>query len=64
MPKAKTNKSAAKRIKMTASGRFKRNRPMKGHLKSTKSPKRRRHLRKAMMLDKSFEKIARRLLGH
>ena len=63
MPKFKTNKSVAKRVKVTASGRFKHSRASRGHLKSTKSSKRLRGLRKRKMLSKSFEKHARRLLG-
>ena len=63
MPKMKTNKSVAKRIKVTASGKLKIHRPLAGHLKSRKSPKRIRHLRKAVLLSKNFEKHARRLLG-
>ncbi len=64
MPKAKTNKSAAKRIKMTGTGKFKIRHPLRGHLKSTKSAKRIRRLRKGAMLNRAFENVARRLLGH
>jgi len=63
MPKQKTNKSVAKRVKVTASGRIKMSRPSRGHLKSSKSPGRRRGLRKRIMLDKKFEKAAKKLLG-
>jgi len=63
MPKMKTNKSVAKRIKVTARGKLMRNRPGAGHLKSVKSPKRRRRFRKAAPVPKAFAKQARRLLG-
>jgi large subunit ribosomal protein L35 len=63
MPKMKTNKSVAKRVKLTARGRLKHWRPMRGHLKSTKSSKRLRGLRKSMLIPKQFEKTAKRLLG-
>jgi large subunit ribosomal protein L35 len=63
MPKMKTNKSVAKRIKVTARGKLMRNRPGAGHLKSVKSPKRRRRSRTRVALPKGFAKQARRLLG-
>ena len=63
MPKMKTNKSVAKRIKITARGKMKRYRPMAGHLKSTKGAKRVRNLRKSRLLSKGFAKHAKRLMG-
>ena len=63
MPKLKTKKAVAKRIKITGTGKLMRRRPMKGHLKSSKSPKRIRNLRKSRPLSKSFTRSARRLLG-
>jgi large subunit ribosomal protein L35 len=63
MPKLKTNKSVAKRVKLTAKGKIKRRRPMRGHLKSRKSPNRIRGLRQSRLLNKSFEKAAKKLLG-
>ena len=50
-PKMKTNRAAAKRFKRTGSGRVKRNHAYHGHLFTAKSPKRKRNLRKATMLD-------------
>jgi large subunit ribosomal protein L35 len=63
MPKMKTNKATAKRVKVTGKGKIKRSRPMRSHLKSRKSPKRLRGLRKARMLDKKYVKSAMHLLG-
>ena len=63
MPKMKTNKSVAKRIKVTGSGKLMRHRPGAGHLKSRKSPKRLRRFRTEAVLSKAFAKQARRLLG-
>lgn len=63
MPKMKTNKAVAKRIKVTARGKLMRHRAGSGHLKSRKSPKRLRRLRKQTELYKGFSKHARRLLG-
>jgi large subunit ribosomal protein L35 len=63
MPKHKTNKSLAKRIKVTARGKLMRRRPCAGHLKSVKSPKQVRRFRKSAELPKGFEKQTRILLG-
>ncbi len=49
-PKMKTNRAAAKRFKITGSGRVKRNRAYHGHLFTRKSPKRLRNLRKSDMV--------------
>lgn len=50
MPKIKTKRAAAKRLKATASGKLKRRSGWKRHLLEAKSPKRRRKLRKATMI--------------
>jgi large subunit ribosomal protein L35 len=63
MPKMKTNKAVAKRIKVTAKGKLKRGRPLAGHLKSRKTPKRIRALRQRRDVSKGFTKHAKRLLG-
>ena len=52
MPKMKTKRAAAKRLKRTASGRLKRWSGWKSHLLEAKSPKRRRRLRKASLIAK------------
>ncbi|MDA0576778.1 MAG: 50S ribosomal protein L35 [Verrucomicrobia bacterium] len=45
MPKQKTKKSAAKRLKRTATGKIMAKRAGTGHLMSNKSSKRKRNLR-------------------
>jgi len=50
MPKMKTKRSAAKRLKRTASGKLKRRSGWKRHKLEGKSPKRKRHLRKASLV--------------
>ena len=50
MPKMKTKRAAAKRFKVTASGKLMRRSGWKSHLLEAKSPKRRRKLRKATMI--------------
>jgi large subunit ribosomal protein L35 len=51
MPKIKTRKSAAKRVKITAKGKIKHWHPNKSHLLTKKSRKRKRKLRKAGYLE-------------
>lgn len=63
MPKMKTNKAVAKRVKVTARGKLKVGKPGSSHLKSVKSPKRLRTKRKGMTLSKSFVKHAKRLMA-
>jgi len=56
MPKMKTKRGAAKRLKKTASGRLKRHSGWKSHLLEAKSPRRRRRLRHAGLIAKADEK--------
>jgi len=50
MPKMKTHKGAAKRFKLTASGKVKRFKAYKSHILTKKSPKRKRNLRRASVI--------------
>jgi len=50
MPKMKTKRGAAKRLKKTASGKLKRAGGWKQHKLESKQPKRRRGLRKAKLV--------------
>ena len=61
--KVKTNKSVAKRIKITARGKLKRYRPGAGHLKSKKGPSRIRRFRKETDVPPAFARAARRMMG-
>jgi large subunit ribosomal protein L35 len=49
MPKMKTNRSAAKRFKLTGKGKVKRRQAFKSHILTKKSPKRKRQLRDAKL---------------
>jgi large subunit ribosomal protein L35 len=62
MPKIKTNRTAAKRFKLTGSGRIKRSKAYASHLLSHKTSKRKRNLRKSVLADKANMKGLRRLL--
>ncbi len=63
MPKTKTNKAAAKRIKVTASGKLKYSKAGSGHLLSCKSRKRKRNLRKSGILSPAENKRIKTLLA-
>ncbi len=56
MPKIKTNRSAAKRFKITGSGKVKRNKAFKSHQLSCKTTKQKRNLRKSSIVSKSDAK--------
>ena len=64
MPKLKTNRSVAKRLRKTKSGKYKKMRAGKRHLLNHKSSKRKRQLRKGDFVAKTFEKQIRRLLPY
>jgi large subunit ribosomal protein L35 len=63
MPKMKTDKGAAKRIKVTGSGRLRRGQAFRGHNFETKSSVRMRRLGRESDVSKSDEKTVRRMLG-
>lgn len=50
MPKMKTHRGAAKRFKLTGTGKIKRNRAFASHILTKKSAKRKRNLRKAAIM--------------
>jgi large subunit ribosomal protein L35 len=62
MPKHKTCKALAKRVKVTASGKLKFHGAGRRHLLSSKSRRRKRHLRRGGLLSKVEAKRLARLL--
>ena len=64
MPKMKTNRAAAKRFKVTGTGKVRRSKAYKSHLLSKKSPKRKRNLRRAGLVDSTNMHGLRRLLPY
>jgi len=50
MPKIKTHRGAAKRFKLTSSGKLKRSKAYASHILTKKTRKRKRSLRKATVL--------------
>ena len=63
MPKVKTRKAVAKRVKVTATGKVLRHMPCSGHLKSRKTPGQIRRFRKEIELPAVFARHAKRMLG-
>jgi len=64
MPKLKTNKSAAKRLRMTKTGKLKKRRAGRIHILTKKTRKSKRKLRKSSYLDPVSTKRIRRLLPY
>jgi len=64
MPKMKTNRAAAKRFKVTGSGKVRRPKGGLNHGMQEKSKKRLRRLRKNDMVDKSFQKRIKLMLPY
>ena len=63
MPKIKTRKGLAKRIRVTRNGKLIRAHAWKSHLLEHKSAKRKRAYRAAAAVDKTDVKAVRRALG-
>ena len=64
MPKLKTNRAAAKRFKKTGTGKLKRNKAYKRHILTKKTTKKKRELRKSAMMDKTNEKVMKKILPY
>lgn len=63
MPKLKTKRSAAKRFKITGSGKVMRRKAYHSHILTKKSRARKRRLKKPTLVFKGEEKGIKRLLG-
>jgi large subunit ribosomal protein L35 len=61
MPKMKTKKAAAKRFKITGTGKLMRKRAYRQHDAWAKSKKQRRQAAKSVRLDKSDQKRSKKL---
>ncbi len=62
MPKMKSRRSAAKTFKVTATGKIKRRKAFRSHILTSKSTKRKRHLRKPTHVDKTEARKVRTFL--
>jgi large subunit ribosomal protein L35 len=64
MPKLKTHRGAAKRFKKTASGKFLRASAFKRHILTSKSTKRKRHMRHSVVVSAPDAKKLERMLPY
>lgn len=64
MPKMKTNRSAAKRFKVTGTGKLKRFKAYKRHILTKKSAKTKRNLRHATMTDSTNVKTMKKIMPY
>ena len=64
MPKIKTNRAAAKRFKVTGTGKLKRNKAYKSHILTKKSTQRKRTLRQATITDATNVKNMKKVLPY
>jgi large subunit ribosomal protein L35 len=63
MPKMKTDRGAAKRFKITASGRLRRRQAFRSHILEKKPSKRTRRLKREVDVSPADVKAVKRLLG-
>ncbi|NLC53442.1 MAG: 50S ribosomal protein L35 [Firmicutes bacterium] len=63
MAKMKTHRGAAKRFKLTGTGKIKKNKAFRSHILEKKSPDRKRNLRKADLVAAADAKRVKRMLG-
>jgi large subunit ribosomal protein L35 len=64
MPKMKTHRGAAKRVKRTGSGQLKRDHSKTSHLFANKTTKAKRKLRKSALVSSSDVKRVRQMLDN
>ena len=64
MPKVKTKRAAAKRFKVTGTGKLKRMKAFKSHILTKKSAKRKRNLRKSAVTDSTNAKVMKKILPY
>jgi large subunit ribosomal protein L35 len=64
MPKQKTSRGAAKRFKMTGSGKLKRRKAYLRHILTSKTRKQKRNLRQSVVVDPTNAKAIKRLLPY
>ncbi|HEV8484486.1 MAG TPA: 50S ribosomal protein L35 [Blastocatellia bacterium] len=64
MPKLKTHKGAAKRFRITATGKVKRGHAYARHILTSKTPKRKRNLDIDVMVSEADEPLVKRMLPY
>lgn len=63
MPKIKTNRGAAKRFRLTGTGKVRRMKAFTSHILTKKSTKRKRNLRQSTIASKADSARIKRMLG-
>ena len=63
MPKVKTNRGAAKRFKVSPSGKIKRGQAYKSHILTKKTTKQKRNLTKRVLVSDADMGLVKNLLG-
>ena len=63
MPKMKTHRGAAKRFKITGSGKLRRHHSMKSHILTKKTTKRKRQLRRSTEVKGKFARTVKHMIG-
>ncbi len=64
MPKMKTNRGAAKRFKVTGTGKIVYSKSNASHILTKKTSKRKRRLRKSGLIDKTNTKMVKKLIPY
>ena len=64
MPKQKTSRGAAKRFKLTGTGKLKRRKAYLRHILTSKTRKQKRHLGKSLVVDATNSRAIARLLPY
>ena len=64
MPKMKTKRAAAKRFKLTGTGKLKRMKAYKSHILTKKSAKRKRNLRQSAITDATNAPVMKKILPY
>ena len=62
--KMKSHRGACKRLKLTGSGKIKRNKAYKSHILTKKTTKRKRNLRHAAMTDATNVKTMKKIMPY
>jgi large subunit ribosomal protein L35 len=63
VPKQKSHRGAAKRFKLTGTGKVKRGHSLMNHILTKKTTKRKRHLRKSTLVSPAMEKAVRAMIS-
>lgn len=63
MPKMKTHRGAAKRLRRTGTGKLVRAKAFHSHILEKKSPKRKRNMTKSALVSDANKKVMNRLIG-